>query len=909
VAASSRLAGYLRQFSARGTLVHAMTDPILAALSDRYRVDRELGRGGMATVYFAEDLRHHRRVAIKVLRPDLGTSLGSERFLKEIELTAGLQHPHLVPLFDSGSADGMLFFVMPYIEGESLRARLEREKQLPLDDVVGIATEAADALDYAHRHGVVHRDIKPENILLHDGHALVADFGISIALEQAGAERLTATGVSVGTPQYMSPEQLSADRTVDARTDIFSLGAVTYEMLTGIAPHTGPTAAATAARVLVDVPTPLGVLRPGLPPNVERAVTRALSKAPADRFATASDFSSALRGTGGHDVRPRERSRSLRRATIALGVAVLVVAGTALLVSRSRAGAARLGVGRVTHLTRDPGLELDPALSPDGKSIAYAAGPAGDMRIYVRQISGGRAIRVAESLVDNQRWPQWSPDGTTLVFQVGHSEREADSTMPPNALYVVPALGGIPRRLFADTASDLSPSWSPDGARIAFARGEGVYGRSIYVVDAAGTSPPRQIATANQPSAPRWSPDGTLLAFVSDNPRFALGTAHLGNNALSSIWIVTVADGRAHRVTSGAWLDVSPVWSPDGSALFFVSSRNGSRDVFRVAIAGGDPQGAPEQITSGLNAHGIDLSRDGKTLAYSVFNPYAHVWSVAIPPSGSATLANATQVTTGDETDEGFALSPDGRWLAYDSDRSGNGDVWTIPSAGGEPAQLTTDLHGDFVQDWSFDGAEIAFHSFRTGHRQVFVMNADGSNVRRVTNLPNDAANPDFSPDANTIAFDYSYGVSAQVFLVSRPRRGEPFGAPRQLTRNGGTDPQWSPDGKSVAYVKDGIRVISPDGSNDRLVIPRTTGANGLDPVFAYWAPDGRSLYYKAYDARERSSIWIAPIERGAPRLLIRFDDPARPSGRREIATDGKRMFFSLAQQEADVWLMELISK
>jgi serine/threonine-protein kinase len=202
-----------------------MPEHVLTSLSDRYRIVRELGHGGMATVYLAEDIKHHRNVAIKILRADL--SLGPQRFLKEIELTAGLQHPHIVPLFDSGSADGTLYFVMPYIEGESLRARLEREQPLPIDDAVRIATEVADALDYAHRHGVIHRDVKPENVLLHDGHALVADFGIAMAVEQAAGQRLTATGVSLGTPQYMSPEQLSADRTIDARTDIFSLGAVT----------------------------------------------------------------------------------------------------------------------------------------------------------------------------------------------------------------------------------------------------------------------------------------------------------------------------------------------------------------------------------------------------------------------------------------------------------------------------------------------------------------------------------------------------------------------------------------------------------------------------------------------------------------------------------------------------------
>ena len=216
-----------------------LIDRLTTALADRYRIERELGQGGMATVYLAEDIKHRRHVAIKVLHAELSAVLGPDRFLKEIELTANLQHPHILPLFDSGSADGLLFYVMPFVEGETLRGRLQREHQLPVGDAVRIASDVADALAYAHKRGVVHRDIKPENILLHDGRPLVADFGIALAVEQAGGERMTQTGISLGTPQYMSPEQAMGDRAVDARADVYALGAVTYEMLAGEAPFTG----------------------------------------------------------------------------------------------------------------------------------------------------------------------------------------------------------------------------------------------------------------------------------------------------------------------------------------------------------------------------------------------------------------------------------------------------------------------------------------------------------------------------------------------------------------------------------------------------------------------------------------------------------------------------------------------
>jgi TolB-like protein/Tfp pilus assembly protein PilF/tRNA A-37 threonylcarbamoyl transferase component Bud32 len=268
--------------------------PTALHLGAHYAVERELGRGGMATVYLAEDLKHRRKVAIKVLHAELSATLGAERFLKEIELTASLQHPHILPLFDSGSAGGLLYYVMPYVDGETLRARLTRERQLSVDEAVRLASEVADALGYAHTRGVVHRDVKPENILLQGGHALVADFGIALAVAQAGGERLTRTGVLLGTPQYMAPEQVTGEPNVDARADVYALGAVLYEMLAGEAPFSGPTAQAVLAQVATAEPKPLTAQRRSVPPHVDAVVRTALEKLPADRFATAAAFAAAL---------------------------------------------------------------------------------------------------------------------------------------------------------------------------------------------------------------------------------------------------------------------------------------------------------------------------------------------------------------------------------------------------------------------------------------------------------------------------------------------------------------------------------------------------------------------------------------------------------------------------------------
>jgi eukaryotic-like serine/threonine-protein kinase len=315
-------------------------DPKLQdALRDHYLLERELGRGGMATVYLARDLKHDRLVALKVLHPELAATIGPDRFLREIKLAARLQHPHLLSVHDSGETAGQLWFTMPYIEGESLRDRLRREGQIPVDDAVQITREAAQALDYAHQHGVIHRDLKPENILLtQDGSVLVADFGVARALGGAAEERLTETGMSLGTPAYMSPEQAAGERTIDARTDVYSLACVLYEMLAGEPPFTGPTAQAIIAKRFSTVATPVRVLRSDVPENVDQAITTALARAPAGRFPSTGEFAGALKTSAG---RPKSDTRRIARfAAMVIGLILLAGAAWTLLGRRTSSRAA-----------------------------------------------------------------------------------------------------------------------------------------------------------------------------------------------------------------------------------------------------------------------------------------------------------------------------------------------------------------------------------------------------------------------------------------------------------------------------------------------------------------------------------------------------------------------------------------
>jgi hypothetical protein len=429
----------------------AGTPDIAAALSDRYVIEKPIGAGGMAVVYLAHDVKLDREVALKVLRPELGAVLGSERFLAEIKIAARLDHPHILTLIDSGTADGLVYYVLPYVRGESLRARITRERQLGLDDALSITKQVASALDYAHRKGLVHRDIKPENILFQEGEAMLTDFGIALAVTEAGGGRLTETGLSLGTPQYMSPEQATGDRGIDGRSDIYSLAAVLYEMLAGDPPFTGSTAQAMIAKLITERPTPLHVLRESVPPNVEAAVAKALSKTPADRFATAGDFVKALEAPPAVVQPPAASPR--RRTGLVVGAAatVAVIAAVAAVAARRHTAAPALATGAIlgsrTQLTLR-GDVLFPAISPDGKQLAYVTqhcGAGGCKYSVLVQDVGSTTTRSVFEGATGAFNVEWSPDRRNLILD-GAINRRAGS-------FLLSALGGTPRFLTPGAAT------------------------------------------------------------------------------------------------------------------------------------------------------------------------------------------------------------------------------------------------------------------------------------------------------------------------------------------------------------------------------------------------------------------------------------------------------------------------
>ena len=562
-----------------------------------------------------------------------------------------------------------------------------------------------------------------------------------------------------------------------------------------------------------------------------------------------------------------------------------------------------LRAGRITRVTGQPGLEIHPALSPDGKFVAYAAGPNGRLRIYVRQLYGGRTIAVADSTPGDQHWPRWSPDGSRLSFEAGR------------AIYVVPALGGPARLLVAPpeqspgvngegAISDEGPSylaWSPDGRKIAYA-----VGRRIEVRAAEG-GPPTTIAEVGQPHSFAWSPDGSRIAYVLGNAAFVYAPNAIGNIAPSAIWTVAASGGPPVPLTDAAALNTSPAWLPDGRSLLFVSSRDGSRDVYRVAIdRSGTAAGAPVRLTTGLAIHTIDLSRDGRQLAYADFTEYANVATLPIPSAGPVSAAAAEPLTSGHQSIEGMAVSPDGRWLAFDSDRGGHQAIYLMPRTGGEPELLSPDSGDAFMPSWSPDGREVAYYGFRGGHRRLFVIPAIGGTPSPVVSDSGNQRFPDWSPDGRHLVYHSDRTGRFELYAVEREAGGR-WKAPRQLTTEGGQDARWSPDGREIVYLRNGgLWVIAANGGAPRLVVDSRDPAVRPVPLLAQWSPEGRTVYYKALDGQGHASLWSVPAGGGEPKLLVRFDDPARPSPRAEFAVDGRRFYFTLSERESDIWRMTL---
>jgi eukaryotic-like serine/threonine-protein kinase len=840
------------------------------ALKERYRIERELGQGGMATVFLAEDVRHHRNVAIKVLHPELSAVLGSERFLKEIELTANLQHPHILPLFDSGVADGLLYYVMPYVEGETLRGRLERERQLPLADAIRIASDVADALDYAHRQHVIHRDIKPENILLLDGRPVVADFGIALAVEQAAGTRMTQTGMSLGTPQYMAPEQAMGDKSVDHRVDIYALGAVTFEMLAGEPPFVGPTPQAIVARVITERPRSLTAIRETVPPEVDAAVYSALQKLPADRPASAREFARALNETPKpFEFVPAERITSGSLAVGAVLTALLFgLAGYAI---GYRTGDFDIGSPPPSRLammvpnlggTGIASLHRQIAMTPDGSAVVYVTQSEGGWNAVAYQSLDSESPTIipgSRGLID----PLISPDGRQIL---GWSALPATGTFRNVSL---PIKGGTPTELPADIHVERADV-RRDGTIFFTARLSGAL---------------RKLKPGENRSVEVGKIGNGMLfqQLLSDERRAFIIRAPLGTSAGPAV-ILDVETGKATPLVEGQVVEIRHA----AGHVAYVTN-DGSLWAAPFDEKRGTLKTAAVKIGTGVSLTGSGVAQfamaDNGNIAYIPEEPR---WLALVDKDGKLRYA-----TNDRHNFHSPRFSPDGTRISTDFSTSSGRDVWILSLTRGTMSRATFDGDGHDAT-WTPDSQFITYTSFIKGG--IFRTKPGGGATKdSLLSTQGVGYTGEWLPNGRqlvTTLTDVKPRSASDIGIIDGGGRGplRPIIADEFQTMY----PAVSPDGRWLAFVSDQsgsqeVYVRPLEGPGDDVQV---SVSGGTEPV---WSRDGRELFYRGNS--ERGTDLMAAAVRLSPvfdvlsqRTLFPVTDMAAavPHANYDLSPDGR---------------------
>jgi Tol biopolymer transport system component/tRNA A-37 threonylcarbamoyl transferase component Bud32 len=858
------------------------------ALSDRYRIERELGAGGMATVYLAHDLRHDRRVALKLLRPELASILGAERFLAEIKTTAHLQHPHILSLFDSGEAHGLVFYVMPYVEGESLRDRLIRERQLPVEEAVRIASDVADALEYAHQQGVVHRDIKPENILLHGGHALVADFGIAFAASRTdGATRLTDTGMSLGTPAYMAPEQAMGERKVTASADLYALGCVLYEMLVGEPPFTGPTAQAIIARVMTEAPRSLTLQRHTVPAQVEAAVRKALEKLPADRFASAKAFAEALANpafastlgsvatvAGLTGLRPagwRARLRDPLVLGLSLGLAAAVIVAIGLARRRQEPPSAptiRYVVTATDSARPSPrGFPWPAAMSPDGGTVVYTVATGTQTQLYALHTDQLEASPIPGTVGGYQ--PYFSPDGSWLAFEAAGKERKV-------------RLDGSQPVTITDANGANGADWTAGDQIVLGAQG---LFHGLSVVSAAGGE---AVALTHPDTAhgerdhlwPIATPDGKTIVF-------AIWSGSLVSARLA---LTSVGDGKVvplglAGIRPLAVLDGMLVYAQADGAVMAVRLDAGKKRTLGRPFPVHDPVEVP-QATNGNSE--IFISPGGALVTARGGALGRLAW---LRPGG-----RTEPVVPGVQALMSPRVAPDGRRIAVIVSDGGKSDVWIYDPALSTFSKLTS--AGTVTSaEWSADGSRVVFAAASQEQSgAVWSQPASGgSPAEKLFEQPLISPTAVESPDGASLLVA-SISVAFDVFRV--PLDSARVARPYLATAANEVEARFAPDGRWVALRSDesGRSEVYVRSFPDPSARIQISVAGGFDPV---WSRDGRRLYYRAGTALLAARVALAPTFRllGRDTLLSGVSFLSRGfSSAYDVSRDGKRILAIMPQ-------------
>ena len=871
----------------------------------------------MGIVYRAEDTKLDRAVAIKVLPAStLGNDSDRARFFREAKAAGALSHPNIATIYgvdeaflNGDEAGGLLpFIAMEFIDGETLDSVIDAGP-LKLDDAIRIAVQVASGLQLAHEKKIVHRDIKAANVMMSSrGAAKILDFGLA---QTAQSTKLTQLGSTLGTVSYMSPEQARGEE-VDNRTDIFSLGVLLYQMVSGTMPFGDAYEQAVVYSILNQEPEPLTALRTGVPMELERIVNKCLAKEARRRYQHADDLIADLEGvdlstgvsqtsvTAAGDLQATTATTAPARPAwiwpMISVLAAILASGLTWFVTTSGPRNDLVTVEYMSRITIEPVVEMHPALHPSGDRVVYAAGEPEDKRLYYRLVNGGQPERLIDNSNSDENYPSYSPDGNHIVF-------ESEGT-----IFTVESLGGTPRpvkRGSPGTGGTINsfPTWSPSGEEVAFVSITDDSRIEVINLETGQTTFSELLRRAHSLS---WSPDGKFIAAIRGN----MGQAMYGNNiGPTSLVVIRLSDGGIQNINDSGFMVLSPRWSPDSNALFFISNEFGGQDIYKQGISdSGAAEGVMHRVTAGLNLHAIDVSRDGTQIIVSDLNYRQNIYAWPLDVEPYATAKDAEQVTFGDQIIEGVAFSPDTKQMAYDSNARGTSNLYLMSLDGGSPLQVTVTETPKFLFDWSPYSDDLSYHSFVGGVRTVGVVSIDDLQSTALPEHPLHDRYAIWLEDENTMGVSREVGPGIMNLIAFRRNAEGKWSEAETILEGISLGARYSQINDQLVFVRDfSIWIWNRDSGESRLLVETVP----MLSAYPMWSGDGKQIYFLAYKERSGTNSGVNPdayysvsVDGGPVHKVVDLTGANKTGFFGQVS--GNKVYSTRIDVESDLWLLDL---